>query len=383
MRSFKVALFANTDWFIFNFRRSLISALKRLGHDVVVITPAGPYASKFEMLGARWIEAPMNRRSLNPFREMKLLFWLYRTFKRERIDLIHSFTVKGSIYGGLAGRLAGVPARIQSIEGLGFVFIDQSWSTRALRSIVCWLMRLSFTGNGSRLILLNEDDSKILLEHSSVDARIIRLIKSCGVDCSLFSKKAIRSPDAPFRTLLACRLLWDKGLREFVEAARILKARGRNVEFLLAGQPDPGNPASAAELDVQAWVNEGLITWLGQVDDMAELLSSVHVVALPSYREGVPRILIEAAACGLPIVTTDAPGCREVVTHEVDGLLIPLKDAGALARAIARLEDEPELAERLGAAAQRKARAEFSEEKVISETLAVYQELSETWRDPA
>jgi glycosyltransferase involved in cell wall biosynthesis len=379
MSALKIVLFANTDWYIYNFRRSLVLALREAGYRVLVVTPPGPYGAKIRGWGVEWVSAPMERRSLNPFRELILLWWLVRLFRREQVGLVHSFTIKCAVYGGLAARIARVPACVHAVVGLGYVFIGTTWRARCLRFLASKLMRVAFAGDGSRLILQNPDDVALFATLGLIDSSKIRLIKSSGVNCQRFSAATARQLGSPLRVLMACRLLWDKGLREFVKAARILKAEGRNVEFLLAGQPDPGNPASATEQDIQAWVEEGLITWLGQVDDMAELLSSVHVVTLPtSYREGVPRILIEAAACGLPIVTTDAPGCREVVTHEVDGLLIPLKDAGALARAIARLEDEPELAERLGAAAQRKARTEFSEEKVISETLAVYQELSET-----
>src|SRR5690606_30915248 len=170
-------------------------------------------------------------------------------------------------------------------------------------------------------------------------------------------------------------LLWDKGLAEFVEAARQLQSEGRAIEFLLAGDPDPGNPAAVPEATVRGWAEEGVVQWLGHVDDMAGLFASVDVVVLPSYREGLPKGLIEAAACALPLVTTDVPGCREVVTDGVDGLLVPARDAAALATAIARLQDDPELAERLGEAARAKVLAEFDEKIVIERTMAVYREL--------
>ena len=175
--------------------------------------------------------------------------------------------------------------------------------------------------------------------------------------------------------LLAARLLWDKGLAEFVDAARRLHGEGRAIDFLLAGDPDPGNPAAVPEATVHGWVTEGLLQWLGHVDDMPALFASVDVVVLPSYREGLPKGLIEAGACALPLVTTDVPGCREVVTDGVDGLLVPVRDAGALATAIARLHDDPVLAARLGAAARQRALDEFDERIVIARTQAVYQEL--------
>jgi glycosyltransferase involved in cell wall biosynthesis len=175
--------------------------------------------------------------------------------------------------------------------------------------------------------------------------------------------------------LLAARLLWDKGIAEYIAAARQLLADGRAIRFLMAGTPDPGNPAAISSAEIQEWVDEGLVDWLGHVDDMPALFASVDMVVLPSYREGLPKSLIEAAACALPLVTTDVPGCREVVTDQVDGLLIPARDAAALADAIAILQDEPALAKRLGLAARTKALAEFDEQIVIKRTMDVYQEL--------
>jgi glycosyltransferase involved in cell wall biosynthesis len=178
--------------------------------------------------------------------------------------------------------------------------------------------------------------------------------------------------------LLAARLLWDKGLDEYVSAARELKAQGRDIEFLLAGSPDPGNPAAVPEEIVRAWANERLVSLLGHIDDMPALFRSVNAVILPSYREGLPKGLVEAGACGLALVATDVPGCREVVTDGVDGLLVPAHDSKALAAAIARLHDNPVLAARLGVAAREKALREFDERIVIERTLSVYEELMQT-----
>jgi glycosyltransferase involved in cell wall biosynthesis len=171
-------------------------------------------------------------------------------------------------------------------------------------------------------------------------------------------------------------MLWDKGVGEFVEAARRLKLEGRQLRFLLAGVPDPGNPAAVAEETLLAWQAEGLVEWLGHIADMPTLLAEADIVVLPSYREGLPKSLIEAAACARPLITTDAPGCREVVTHGMDGLLVPVRDAKALASAIAKLQDDPALARRLGEAARAKALAEFDERVVIAQTLAVYCEIA-------
>jgi glycosyltransferase involved in cell wall biosynthesis len=321
---------------------------------------------------------PMNRRSLNPLREVGVLAWLVRFLRREKPDLVHGFTIKSAVYGSLASRMAGVPARINAVAGMGYVFTSRDLKARVLRPVVRQMMRFALNGRGSALVLQNPDDVALFRKARLVDDRSIRLIKGSGVDCSRFAARPQSGEDAegPLRIVLAARLLWDKGIAEYVEAARTLKSEGRSVRFLLAGSPDEGNPASVSRELVGQWAGEGLLTWLGHVGDMPKLLSEVDVVVLPSYREGLPKTLIEAAACALPLVTTDAPGCREVVSRSgEDGLLIPVRDAAALADAIRLLDDDRALCRRLGLAARAKALSEFDETIVIGKTLRVYSDL--------
>ncbi|MCG5512750.1 glycosyltransferase family 4 protein [Ectothiorhodospira shaposhnikovii] len=374
----KILLFANTDWYLYNFRRSLAQALCDAGYEVLLVSPPGPYGEQLLSMGFRWVPAPMERLSLNPLREAALLWWLRRLLKAEKVDLVHGFTIKCAVYGSLGARLARLPARVNAVAGLGYVFISDSPKARLLRPVVRFLLRVALGGPRARLILQNCDDVALFLEARLVQEEQVRLIPGSGVDCGRFVPAdwdAVGLRSGRLRVLLPARLLWDKGLAELVEAARWLRAAGRGVDVLLAGNPDPGNPASVPESVVRGWVAEGVLEWLGHVDDMPVLLRSVDVVVLPSYREGLPKGLIEAAACALPLVTTDVPGCREVVTHEVDGLLVPVKDGVALARAIARLQDDPGLRRRLGEAAREKALREFDERIVIERTLGVYGEL--------
>lgn len=371
----RALLFANTDWYLYNFRRSLAAALRDAGHEVLLVSPPGEHGERLEALGFRWLPAPMDRRSLNPFKELKLLAWLHALIRREGIDLVHGFTIKCAVYGALAARLSGRAARVSAVAGMGYVFTSDDRRARLLRPVVRGLMRVALDGPRARLILQNPDDVALFERARLVHPKRVRLIKGSGVDCSRFSPAERNGTRDPFRVLLPARLLWDKGLAEFVEAARLLKAQGRAIEFLLAGDPDPGNPASVPEATVRQWADEGLVNWLGHVDDMSALFASVDAVALPSYCESLPKGLIEAAASELPLVATDVPGCREVVTHGVDGLLVPPKDAAALAAAIARLHDNPHLRTRLARAARAKALAHFDERIVIDRTLDVYQEL--------
>ena len=371
----RIALFANTDWYLWNFRRSLALALKDAGHDVLLLSPDGPYGARLQALGLRWQALPMDRRSLNPLREAALLIHLARLLRKERVDLVHGFTIKCAVYGSLAARVAGVPARVNAVAGLGYVFISNAPRARILRPLVRVLLKLALGGKGARLILQNPDDVVLFQQARLVDAERVRLIPGSGVDCARFIPDAARTTTARMRVLLPARLLWDKGLAEFVEASRRLRAQGRDVAMLLAGEPDPGNPATVSAADVRGWVDEGLVEALGHVEDMPALLRSVDVVALPSYREGLPKGLIEAAASGCALIATDVPGCREVVEHEVDGLRVPVRDGVALADAIARLQDDPALRIRLGEAARRKALERFDERIVVRDTLAVYREL--------
>lgn len=372
----KVLLFANTEWFMYNFNRSLAIALREQGHEVVLVTPPGFYGEKLRKLGFRWIAAPMQRRSLNLFRELSLLLWLRRLFISEQVTLVHSFTIKCAIYGSLAARLAGVRARVNAVTGMGYVFTNNDLKARLLRPLVRRLMKLALDGRDARLILLNRDDQSFFNQSKLIDPNLIRMLPGAGIDCQRFTPPEIPGIFGRFRVVLPARMLWDKGVAEYIDAARMLRAEGRTIEFLLAGAPDPGNPAAVPEPRIHAWVKEGVVTWLGHVDDMPSLFSSVDVVVLPSYREGLPTGLTEAGACALPLVTTDVPGCREVVTHDVDGLLVPVRDARALADALARLQDEPDLCKRLGTAARKKALAEFDERIVNTRTLTIYDELT-------
>jgi glycosyltransferase involved in cell wall biosynthesis len=372
----KAVLFANTDWYLYNFRRALAISLQRAGYDVLLISPPGPYGDRLRALGLRWEPLPMQRRSLNPLRELALLWHLTRLLRRERPTLVHGFTIKCAVYGSLAARLAGIPARVNAVAGMGYVFTSSHLKARLLRPVVRGLLRLALGGRDARLILQNADDVELFRRTGLVDPAHIRLIRGSGVDCAQFAGLSRQAAgDGCPRMLLASRLLWDKGVGEYVAAIRQLRSQGRTFHALLAGTPDPGNPAAVPEPTIRGWVDEGLLTWLGHVDDMAGLLGSVDIVVLPSYREGLPRTLVEAAACGLPLITTDVPGCREVVSDGVDGLLVPVRNSDALAQAIVRLQDHPALARQLGEAARRKARTQFDESIVIQSTMAVYAEL--------
>jgi glycosyltransferase involved in cell wall biosynthesis len=373
----KFVFFANTDWYLFNFRLSTALELKARGHEVVMLSPPGEFGARFAANGLRWITLDMDRASLDPLQEAIVLRDLVRILKAERPALLHNFTVKCSVYGALAARVAGVRAVVNAVAGMGYVFTSNHLKARVLRPIVKVLMRSTLAGGNSRLILQNPDDAEAFTRSRMVPLQRIRVIRSSGVDTARFSPPQEKHEGKPLRVLLAARLLWEKGVGDYAEASRILRGQGRSIEFLLAGMPDPGNPRSVTREQVQQWADEGLVTWLGHVEDMPALMRSAEVMALPSYyREGVPRSLIEGAATGLALVTTDLPGCREAVReHGIDGLHVPARDPRALAELLSALDDDRALLRRLSARARENALAHFDERLVIQRTIDVYDEL--------
>lgn len=370
----KVIFFANTDWYLFNFRLGLARYLKDKGAEVVFLSPPGEYAPLIAAAGFRWLALPMDRRSLNIFRELKLLKKIVQVYKAEKPDVVHNFTVKCVVYGSLAAQLAGIRGRINAVAGLGYIFSSESTKARLLKPLVKSLLRLALRGSQSQLILQNPDDLELFTRLGMIGAERIHLIKGSGVDTSRFAPFQ-RERGKRFRILLASRLLWEKGIREYVEGAWLLRGRADELEFLLAGSSDPGNPSAVPQRDIAQWDKEGLVKVLGHVEDMDAMMRTVDLVVLPSYYgEGVPRGLIEAAAMGLPIITTNAPGCREVVDDGVNGFLVPVKDEQALASKIEYLLDNPEVCLRFGAAGRQKVLEEFDEEIVFQKSWAVYQE---------
>ncbi len=371
----KIIFFAITDGYLYNFRLDLACFLRENGAVVVMMSPPGEYGAQIETAGFRWISLPMERRSLNPFSEVRLLRYICSIYKKEQPDVVHNFTIKSVIYGALAAQAAGIQNRIHAVTGLGHVFISQSLRARILRPLVKGLLRQALLGKGSRLILQNPDDRSLFFQHKLVHPERIHLIRGSGVDTERFApvrRRRAHKGRGKFRVLLAARLLWEKGIREYVEAAELLAHRSDELEFLLAGAADPGNPSAVPEQDIRRWQESGRLTVLGHVENMQQLMSEVDLMVLPSWREGTPRGLLEAASMALPIITTDAPGCREIVENGKNGFLVPIGDAVALAEKIEYLLENPEICLRFGTAGREKVCKEFDQEIVFRQTWEVY-----------
>ena len=369
----KLLFFITEDWYFFSHRLPLAKAAIKAGFDVMLLTNVTSHADQIRAEGIRVIPIGLQRRSLNPLREMVTLCRVMSVYRTERPDLVHHVAMKPVLYGGLAAWLTGVPRIVNALAGMGYLFISQSVKAQLLRTFVTRLFRCILNRENSRLILQNPDDVEMVVSHGLAAASLVRMIQGSGVDVSLFSP----APEAPLpvTVILPARMLVDKGVLEFVEAARILSRDHRSARFILVGMCDPENPAAVTEDQLRNWQQEGVVEWWGHCSDMPEVLSRAHIVCLPSYREGLPKSLLEAAACAKPIVATDVPGCREIVHDSVNGLLVPARDSGALAEALRRLIDDRELRGKMGAKGREMVLNEFSEEKVTAETMAVYREL--------
>ncbi|MEI8131828.1 MAG: glycosyltransferase family 4 protein [Leptolinea sp.] len=366
-------LFANTAWYLYNFRLPLAEALRSQGFDVVLVSPADEYAQKFSEAGLRWVEFPFSRKGRNPFQELTTIMRLAKVYRTEKPDIVHHFTIKCVVYGSLAAKWTGIRGIINAITGLGYVFIGNKLSHKLLRPLIMAFYRVSL--QGTRVIFQNKDDLNHFQKEQMVNAEQAIIIRGSGVDVQKFQVTPL--PDKRQVVVLPARMLWDKGVAEFVQAARRLHAEGFDARFILAGDTDEENPAAVPSSALQEWQQEGIVEWAGWQSDMPAVYASANIVCLPSYREGLPKTLIEAAACGRPLVATDVPGCREVVIPHQTGLLAKVRDVNSLTDCLIALLCDKAEQQRLGTNARRLVEIEFSTERIIRETLLVYSKLQE------
>jgi len=372
----KILLVANTDWYLYNFRYALMHALRERGDAVVLVSPPGAFAPRLQVEGFRWMKWPLGRRSIAPWSEARSLWALVRLYRRERPDIVHHHTIKAVFYGSLAAWLTGVPYVVNSICGRGYVFLGADWKARALRALVRPLYRRVLRAASSAVIFETAADRRYFLEQGFVTPERARLIEGVGTDPQRFAPGP-EPASPPVVVLMVARSLWDKGVGVFVEAARLLKER-LTVRMVLVGEPDPGNPASVRRETLEEWHQQGVIEWWGWQPDMEAVYHQAHIVALPTmYGEGVPTVLIEAAACARPLVATDIPGCRSIVRHGENGLLIPPNDPFALAQALEQLALDPALRLKMGEAGRKLVLARFDHKHINQATLRVYQEVLE------
>jgi len=372
------------DWFFLMHRKALALAAQRVGMRVVVATAPGPAVHEIETLGFTHYPLKMRRASRNPLRELIGLLDLIKLYRQLRPDIVHQVSIKPIIYGSLAARIVGIPAVVNAVTGLGFVFIAGGRRKKFMRRVVEVAYRLVGKRTQVRFLFENPDDRRHFLERQIIKPEQAVLILGSGVEIERFQPQKFEVKTPSPVVLLAARLLWHKGIREFVEAARLLHEKGIKAEFWLAGMPDTSNPAAVPVSRLLYWHRQGHVRWLGFQKDMPALYQKVAVVCLPTrYREGIPVTLLEAAACGKALVATDMPGCREIVRPGENGFLVAPGDVDALAGALSRLIVNYDLRDSFGRNGRLMVEREFSDKKVISDTFAVYRELlGEQWLNP-
>ncbi len=366
----RLLFFITNPAFLVSHRLPIALAARDAGYEVHVASMGGPAVAQLESLGLIHHTLPLSRTSMRPWTEARSLWAIWRLFRRVRPDVVHAVTLKSVLYGGIASRLARVPAYVAAISGLGYVFIRGTGLRGLLRRLALILYRLALGHPHSRVIFQNTADRDVLMEAGAVRADQVVMVRGSGVDLDRFTPTPW--PEGPVTVAMASRLLRDKGVEEFVEAARLSAARGEGLCWRLAGSLDPENPASVRPDQLRAWQESGVIDYVGECEDVAGFYAQSHIVTLPSYREGLPKSLIEAAACGRPVVTTDVPGCRDVIEPDVSGLLVPARDARALADAVGRLAADEGLRVRMGAAGRALAERDFGLPGVVRTHLALY-----------
>ena len=356
----------------------MIALLKR-GHQVYAISPKGEYSDTFKDDGIKHIAYEIERGSLNPFKERVFVDNIYEAIKDLELDILHTFTAKPNIYGTFAGKRAGVPVILNLVEGLGSFYVEDSFKNRAVRFLMEKLYKKAFKLS-QKTVFVNSDDPQYMLERGMIAKDKVKIIKSVGIDTAEFSLETCNDLSAlktslglneKVVVLMVARAIWHKGVREFYEASKFFDAK--EVQFILVGETDRGNYSSASE----AFLKSADVLWLGHRDDIKELTALADIYVLPSYREGVPRTLLEAASMAKPIVTTDTVGCREVVEDGLNGFLVPVKDIDELSKKIKLLVENPILRDTMGQEGRKKALEEFDIKKVLKQYLELYGEYAD------
>jgi glycosyltransferase involved in cell wall biosynthesis len=365
-----VMISINASWNIVNFRKGLILGFQAHGYRVVVVAPEDEYSPHLQDLGVSYIPIAMDKQGVSPIRDLLLLSRYLRILRNEKPDVFLGYTAKPNIYGSLAARLLGIPV-INNIAGLGTAFIKQGWLT----GVVTQLYRTALRGS-STVFFQNPEDLALFVSERMVRKDRARLLPGSGLDLGFFKPgEGTARDDGEIRFLLVARLLWDKGVREFVEAAEIVRRSHPNARFQILGFADVENRTAVPRSEIDRWASEGTVEYLGHSDDVRPFIASADCVVLPSYREGLPRVLLEAGAMGKPLIATDVPGCRHVVEDGKNGFLCAVRSSASLAEAMVKMiELPPQERKKLGASARQRVELDFDENIVIERYLAAIRE---------
>ena len=371
-----ILLVANWDWVLYNFRLPLARELEKHGQNVILVCPPGRYTEKIQAEGLKWQPWKLNRRSIYPWQELSSVIELYKIYRDLRPVAVHHFTIKPILYGSLAASFAQVDTVINNFTGLGYLFSDAR-KALWLRRIVLPILKRALQGRGFHTAFQNEQDRSHLVDLGVVSQEDTTIIPGTGVDLDNYQlKESSDTAKDELVVIMAARLLWDKGLRVYVEAARKIKAQGIQARFLLAGEPDPGNLASVSEATLAEWRSEGVVELLGHRSDIPELLQGADIAVLPSHHEGVPLFLLEAAATGLPLVATDIEGCRMVIDEGRNGYLVPREDVDEFADRLTTLLLDPDLRIQMGRQSRHLAEERFDQRSILGQYMQLYRKLN-------
>lgn len=369
----KILYVVTEDWYFCSHRLPIARAARAEGYDVWVLAREGEHGDCIRQEGFTFVPWCLRRGGFNPWHEFMALVQLFYLYRRLRPSLVHHVAMKPVLYGSIAARLARVPCVVNAMAGLGFVFSSSHWKARIFRPLIKRMFAVLLRRPNSRLIIQNRDDAEMFIHEIGIDPGLLSLVRGSGVDIDRY--RPSREAGGAITFTLVGRMLKDKGVYEFVEAAKKLRAKQASFRAMLVGDPDPENPASIDVRVLRDWEAQGLVEWLGHRDDISKIWAESHVAVLPSYREGLPKSLLEAAACGRPIIASDVPGCREVVNQDENGFLIPSHSSEALADAMEVLMNDAGLRRRMGEESRRLAEEAFSDEMVVHQTMAIYHRL--------
>lgn len=368
----KIVYIVNVDWFFVSHRLPLALHAIKSGYEVYLLTKDTGRREELESLGIHFYDVPFGRTTVNPYEEIRCLWRLWRMLKTIQPDVIHNVTWKGCLWGGIAAKMAGNKHVVNALSGLGSVFINKG----LVNHIMGYLAKVSFKDDYSAFIFQNPDDVKWFKSQGYATDDRIYLIKGSGIDLKIYAFKEPEKHDK-LKILFPARMLRDKGLCELIEAMKLLRPKYEGkIELILAGSCGDANKTAVTEEELKSLLVDGYITWIGNQAQMYPIYVDSDIVVLPSYREGLPKSLIEACAVGRPIVTTDVPGCRECVDEGVNGYLVPVKTSQELADAIEKLINSPKDRKAFGLASRQKAEKDFSIENVINNTFNIYKEIA-------
>jgi glycosyltransferase involved in cell wall biosynthesis len=360
MQAKTIAIVINTSWNIYNFRRGLLKALQEEGYKIVAIAPRDDYSQKLEDLGFEYHEIKIHNKGTNPLEDAKLIWDFYRLYKKLNLDVILQYTIKPNIYGSIAARMLGIPV-IANISGLGRVFLDDGFSSRLAR----FLYKLALQ-SPHKIFYQNSHDRRLFIDSKLVSENKTDLLPGSGIDTQKFTPLDVEKKSDAINFLFVARLLKDKGIVEYVDAARKLLKNNTKIKCYILGAYYEGNPTAITPQQMADWEREGIVEYLGVSDDVSSHIASVDCVVLPSYREGLSRVLLEAASMAKPLITTNVPGCKEVVDDGINGFLCQVKESTSLANQMKKMSELTEVQRRvMGEKGREKVIAEFDERKVI------------------